>query len=436
MKKSFKNKIRDLVIIIFIIVLTFELSPYIISPIINKQPFSRKQIKNELYRQYKQQKDKFVEDEENNSKNEYLGDHILHPYIGFVNIPNKNYNKFCFYGPDPITQASPDRVNICLMGGSVAMELYKNSKGKLINNLKHTEFFKDKEINIVLFALGGFKQPQQLMALNYFLSLGAQYDIVINLDGFNEIVLPFSDNLPFKVYPSYPRHWNIYSRKRLNTKVQLLMAKQLTIKKEQFNLNKFFIETPFHYCNFGLFLWNVLNNDKKTYVFQAEEQLRKAVSLSKSDYQSTGPEVTFTDTTRFFEEQAKLWERTSFLIGKLGESIGFDYFHFLQPNQYYEGSKNLTKEELEIAYEHADVPYKTAVKIGYPILINHGKELVNKGINFYDLTLMFKNEKRTVYYDKCCHFNELGYDLITDKISEYIINLKSISQTNTEIRDN
>jgi len=35
---------------------------------------------------------------------------------------------------------------------------------------------------------------------------------------------------------------------------------------------------------------------------------------------------------------------------------------------------------------------------------------------------MFKNEKRTVYNDKCCHFNELGYDLIAERISQSIVN--------------
>lgn len=33
------------------------------------------------------------------------------------------------------------------------------------------------------------------MALNYFLMLGVQLDLVINIDGFNELVLPPSENL-------------------------------------------------------------------------------------------------------------------------------------------------------------------------------------------------------------------------------------------------
>jgi hypothetical protein len=55
----------------------------------------------------------------------------------------------------------------------------------------------------------GWKQPQQPLALSYFLSLGAKYDVVMNLDGFNELALPFLNNLRAGVYPFFPRLWNL-----------------------------------------------------------------------------------------------------------------------------------------------------------------------------------------------------------------------------------
>lgn len=42
---------------------------------------------------------------------------------------------------------------------------------------------------------GGWKQPQQLLALNYFLSLGQRFDVIVNLDGFNEIALGYHNHL-------------------------------------------------------------------------------------------------------------------------------------------------------------------------------------------------------------------------------------------------
>ncbi|MCD4679227.1 MAG: hypothetical protein K8S00_02450 [Bacteroidales bacterium] len=414
--------LRYPIFLMIIIVLILELCPYIISPIISNKSFSRKQLKKELQQEYQETANLQSDKKNENRKDEYLGGSVLHPYLGFVSIPFTGSNRFGFHGTDPITQESSDTVNICLMGGSVALGLFGTSKNKIIENLKHSKYFKGKEFNIIQFCLGGYKQPQQLIALNYFLSLGAHYDIVINLDGFNEIVLPFVDNLPFNVFPSYPRNWNIYSRKSFDNRVQLVLSKQLILEIEQNNLNKFFVETPLFYSNFGLLLWNVLSNNNKTAQFQVEQELREAVSQSESDYQSTGPQITFSDTTQFFMEQVELWQRSSILINALGESMGFEYFHFLQPNQYYKNSKTLTEDEQEFAYEQGRHPYKIAAQTGYPILVNYGKGLIEKGVNYYDLTLMFKNEKRTVYNDKCCHFNEMGYNMIADKISGYIVN--------------
>jgi hypothetical protein len=47
--------------------------------------------------------------------------------------------------------------------------------------------------------------------------------------------------------------------------------------------------------------------------------------------------------------------------------------------------------------------------------------LKKEGVNFTDLSLLFKNEKRTVYNDKCCHFNQLGYEMIADQICREIL---------------
>jgi hypothetical protein len=416
-----RGRLKNLLFFLIIIVITIEVCPYIISPIIYNKSFSREQVKIELLQLYKQNTEENIKNEEDSPENEYLGGHILHPYLGFVSVPKAGYNRFCFPGIDPLLKQSDDQVNICIMGGSVALGLYSTSKDKLINTLKSSEFFKDKKINVVLFALGGYKQPQQLMALNYFLSLGAHYDMVINLDGFNEIVLPYADNLPFNVSSSYPRHWNMYSRKKLDSKVLLLLSKQTALKDGQSNLNKFFMENKLHNSNFGLLLWNVLRNKKKTSLFGIENELRQAINQSEADYQSTGPKEVFTDTIQFFMNQAETWQRSSKLIWGLGKSEGIEYFHFLQPNQYVEKSKKLTKDELKLAYEKEPFAYKKAVQTGYPILVNHGKQLKKEGVNFVDLTLMFKTEKRMVYNDKCCHFNELGYNLIAEKISTHII---------------
>lgn len=415
--------IKNVLIVCAVVIITLEISPWIIGRFFLHQSFSRKEIKNEL------KPAEFFADSsqtENNNTDGYLGDHILHPYLGFVSIPHSNYNDFNLPGINPITKKSPDKLNVVIMGGSVAKDIYNHTGKRIIENLKRSDVFAEKEINFVVFALGGFKQPQPLIALNYFMALGAEYDIVINIDGFNEIVLPYADNLPHHIFPTYPRHWNIYSRKKLDSKVILVMGKQAVLNEKIKNKKEFLSHSLFRHSNFALFIWKLNDLKLKTSLAEEEARLRTVLENSGTDYQSTGIYTTISDTIAFFREQAEFWMRSSKQIGLLSKAGGFEYFHFLQPNQYDKGSKVLTDEEMNMAYEQGSFAYKDAAAAGYPMLRNQGRLLVSEGVNFTDLSMLFSAEKRTVYNDKCCHFNLLGYELIADKIcSEVLMKYKN-----------
>lgn len=410
--------IKNLLIVCAVIIVTLEISPWIIGRFFLHQSFSRSEIKKELL-----SSEVLVDSagNENNTTDGYLGDHILHPYLGFVSIPHSNYNEFNLPGTNPIIKKAPGKLNVVIMGGSVAKDIYSHTGKRIIENLKKSNVFAGKEINLVVFALGGFKQPQPLIALNYFMALGAEYDIVINIDGFNEIVLPYADNLPHHVFPSYPRHWNIYSRKKLDSRVILVMGKQAVLNERIKNNKEFLSQSFLRYSNFSLFVWKLSDLKLKSKIAGEESQLRTVLENSESDYQSTGPYTTISDTLTFFREQAEFWMKSSKQISLLSRAGEFEYFHFLQPNQYDKGSKELNEEEMNIAFEPGPFAYKDAAAAGYPLLREQGKLLVSQGVNFTDLSMLFRAEKRTVYNDKCCHFNLLGYEMIADKICSEIV---------------
>lgn len=418
--KFTKKRIWSWLVYLFIFVVTLELSPYILSGFILDQSFSRKKIRKELAEDKTETQQ---EDPTNNqqAKNQYLGNHILHPYLGFVGVEQEGFNEFHFPGISPITKKSDNDLNVVLMGGSVARELYVNSGERIRQKLGSSDKYKNKNIKLVVLALSGFKQPQQLLALNYFMALGAGYDIVVNLDGFNEVVLPYADNLPFHVFPSYPRHWNIYSRKKLDSRSTLLLGKQAVVKDKRNNYKRSFSNSTLNYSNFALFIWKVIDNNFRNKIFEQEAEFRQMITNNPSDYQSTGIYTNINDTASFFDDQAELWKNCSQQIAFLSEKTSFEYYHFLQPNQYVDGSKEFTKEELDIAIETGPFPYRDAAQMGYPLLVEKGRQLTENGVDFTDLTQIFKNETKTVYSDKCCHFNQLGYNQIADRIAEKIL---------------
>jgi len=90
-----------------------------------------------------------------------------------------------------------------------------------------------RKAHLICLAVDGFKQPQPLFSLAFAIYLGAEYDVVINLDGFNEVVLPFTDNLPNKVFPHYPRIWNFYADKGLSLTHVAQVAELMSLRKRQ-----------------------------------------------------------------------------------------------------------------------------------------------------------------------------------------------------------
>ncbi len=419
MNKKTGSHFKTILVYLAIIIFTLEIAPFIIGSFILVEGYSRRKVKQELMQGSVTKI--FADDTITAQKEEYLSEHIVHPYLGFVHEDSDNYNSFGFPDAQPILRRSDSVINICITGGSVAKQLYQFSGKELIRLLQHEPAFAKKKINLVSLALGGFKQPQQLLVLNYLLTLGAEYDYVINVDGFNEVVLPFSDNMPFQIFPAYPRHWNVYSRKALNKKAVLFLGKQAVIKEKQQRLAELTINSPLRISNFILFIWKVRNQGMTHRLIEMESQLRSELQNSEAGLQTRGPAFNYSDTAGIFAYQANYWGQCSRQMHALASHFNFTYLHFLQPNQYLAGSKNLTSEELSVAYEAGDFAYKKAVQLGYPLLIEEGKKLQGEGLRFEDLTQLFNNEHATVYADKCCHFNLKGYNTIMNKIAGAIV---------------
>ncbi len=45
----------------------------------------------------------------------------------------------------------------------------------------------------------------------------------------------------------------------------------------------------------------------------------------------------------------------------------------------------------------------------------------SRGVDFHDLTMIFRDHPEPLYIDNCCHVSEEGYSLVAEKIGEAII---------------
>ncbi|MDH3975410.1 MAG: hypothetical protein OEV42_14115 [Deltaproteobacteria bacterium] len=370
----------------------------------------------------------------------WIKEYILHPYLGFV----RNYraglhklagrtvtvpvNEYGFFGAGPPLEKNEKSISVAIMGGSLAAEFFLYGREIFEEELAKIPAFSGKKINLYSIALGGMKQPQQVLALNYFMSLGARFDMVINIDGFNEMALPQNENIPFGVFPYYPRLWRSYASKAMDIESAVLMAGIYREKARNEEWRRFFSKRPFNISNFFLALWHVAETNSKRKIATLEKEFNKRLREKGTEElspQEAGPPYKFGSFMDIFNDAAGFWGRSSRQMWDLCKGEDILYFHFLQPNQYVPHSKKLTEEEMKVAYIGVNENdmlsyYRMGVEYGYPLLQMEGQKMSQTGLPFFDLTGAFKNVDKSVYRDRCCHLNDFGYNLLARDIAALI----------------
>ena len=363
----------------------------------------------------------------------WMQPHILHPYLGFVRnhmlprqvfnnrVINVPVNEYGFFGHLPGKHKSDEKVTIAITGGSVALELYLYAGDILKSELQNSQEFAGKNIELICLALGGMKQPQQLMALNYFLALGYHFDMIVNCDGFNEVALPFAQNIPYNIFPYYPRAWGIYAAKSMNIQVAVLYGKLSESKKKQEKWRSVMSKSPFRQSHLSLLLWHLISSREERKQNAFDQQIRELVRLKKHRHpQETGPSYAFSTNDELFSDLAEMWKESSSQMWKICAGYDIDYYHFLQPNQYVKNSKTLSNWERKHIYADPNNLSRQSVEQAYPDLMATGKDLTEQGVPFFDLTNLFQNNSETVYRDNSCHYNQLGNELLAKRIANVL----------------
>lgn len=347
---------------------------------------------------------------------------VLHPYFGFVADPqrNKEFWKVSDFGfplsdrPSPIIKRASGTVVIGVFGGSFTHSVYLSLKDLLGTHAAEL----GKKFVVINFGLGGYKQPQQLMILNYLFALGAEFDIVIALDGFNEVALPASDNIPHKVNPFFPRGWDRRTAQTIDSETVRLLGYRETTKLSRRNWAERFTRDRFYLSPTLFLLWQFQDHRMAKTIHETNKRIGKQETKDRS-YTMRGPTYAYSNEEDLYRDIADVWKRSSLQMKALCEANGAKYYHFLQPNQCVAGSKPMEEEERRQAINEAS-PYQTGVMKGYPLLAKAGESLLTAGVTFTDLTMIYSDHSETLYQDDCCHTNAEGSNIVAQRIYEVI----------------
>ena len=346
----------------------------------------------------------------------------LHPYTGYVrshtqsrggeHVPPRSLG---FETDDPVREREPGKRIVAVVGGSVAQGVLGFGLDDFRAALDELGALGDDEPVFVNLAMGGYKQPQQLLAVTYLLSLGAEFDVVVNVDGFNEVALHEPSNGAAGVFPAYPRNWKNRALAAPDPESRRTLGEMVYVKAERADLAVGHSTAPWRYSLCANLVWRW--RDRPLEARQTE--LGEAIVHQRQagmPYSATGPEWSFADDEELYAHLAGIWRDSSLQLHRLCEAAGATYLHFLQPNQYVPDSKPMGEREREVAFR-ADHVYRPGAVKGYPHLRREGERLRELGVDFHDLTELFADHPEPLYKDDCCHLNFQGQALLTRAIA-------------------
>ena len=383
-----------------------------------------------------------VSDELEQAESERL-DRQLHPFLGWSRTPgplppkpladvfgdeppsdwaraNATVNSLGFQSAlDDYRSVGADEFVVGVFGGSVASQLASYAGDALARAIAEVHPALAGKVRILNFASGGYKQPQQVIALLESIALGIPLDVVVNIDGFNEVHLGGRDARNGR-HPFFPSRNHYAATLALFAeqpdRSHLLLAAEAISRRDAADALRRNVDTgPGGKSELVRALAGARIRRHERDAVAAENELAQDAAAATGGSLAAEFSDDCNDEGRDCDATAiRIWADSSRTMAAIADRFDARYLHFLQPNQYVPGSKELTEEELRVAWR--DTRALQRVGKTYPRLRIAGAELAAEGIAFQDLSLLFQRDERTLYRDDCCHYNATGNVLVARAI--------------------
>jgi hypothetical protein len=337
--------------------------------------------------------------------------------------PTLHANNFGFFAPFdfPFVKTGPRQFVIGILGGSVGAWFCQAGVPRLDERLREHPFFKDREIVPVCLGHEGYKQPQQLLVLAYFLAIGQQFDAVINIDGFNEVALaPMNAQRGLDVSMPSPLHLdglvNLIDRSTLTPERLRSLAAIDASRRAVNRLADRMERTPFAMVHVAL-SWYYERRESE-YNAELGRFANLPGSAPGTSLVRVTPSIRPRDEKQLFGDIAAEWARSSTSMNAMLAARGVPYFHVLQPNQYF-STRPFSAAERATAFNDGS-PFKAGAERGYPALIDAARTGL-PGVRFLNAVDVLNQEPRPVYLDDCCHYTLVGTERLAEAIGSTML---------------
>lgn len=328
--------------------------------------------------------------------------------IGYTSRPyyaDWTVNNYGFFSDRnyPVS-VDPDDLVVGIFGGSVAFYLAMDGRDWIIDALRSVPGIATRRIVILNFSNAGYKQPQQSLVLNYFVAAGQHFDVIINLDGLNEVYTGFLNSGESGSDSLMPPASLILALQ--NALASSEEAYQVAVAKHaRLDFEWRMAATRFafrHYLFRHMRDRSAANELAELRQLGRTRQNRQYVITMPSDRSSFGERI---------PAIVRAWMMGSLQMDSIAKRIGAHYLHILQPNQYFGPRGFLEGDSGQIPKTPSPFP-PSIVAETYPEFVRGGQRLRERGVNFVDATAIFDAHREPIYYDNCCHFNLRGYEVL------------------------
>lgn len=361
-----------------------------------------------------------------------IAEAVFHPFFGYLHRVGRhggdwttNNHGFQFVtsyykGSDPCCdypyKPKADELVVGVFGGSVATGFALDSQrsGAFAATLAKYPAFAGKKVRILNFSMPGWMQPHQLIVLSYYIALGQKFDVVLELDGFNEAV-SIERNWRLGVEPTFPAdviwgEWGRALEQRTGGASDFAGVAAEYHKRSALEWRRYGETCKTATCWLVSEAFNRFHRLRESRAGAGLRERSNASTLFPTARMSKFP-----DGVDIYSFTADRWFDASVAMAELIKAQGGIYLHVLQPNQWFKPSGDYTP--IDPAHQYGFVI--TPVNRTYTEMQKRIPDLRAKGVRFLDATTVFAGQPaRDIYIDDCCHYTLRGNDLLAESIAE------------------
>lgn len=208
--------------------------------------------------------------------------YLMHPYYGYIMNPNwfaeferkvrisepekyisEPMNAWGFVGSrSPVRPSDPTKFVVAITGGSVAAYAGAWGRQEFIDGISRIAAAQGRTVELLNFGTSAYKQPQQVMVIGDILSQGGHIDLLINIDGFNEIALPRGDDaFGSGVSPFFPEPWRLITETKFSREDMLRLGRIALIQETRAKWANLASHAPLRYSIAASTVWRLADGN-------------------------------------------------------------------------------------------------------------------------------------------------------------------------------